>query len=94
MILDRGNYVTTEEYRRIIGYCSTGAIRTAIKQGRLQATKIGKQWLIDKNAILQTNRTGMSHGKFGKYKERRQQIESEIRAAGIDPVDIYKGKKD
>lgn len=93
MVLDRGNYVTTEEYRRIIGYCSTGAIRTAIKQGRLDAKKIGKIWLIDKNAILQTNRTGMAHGKAQRYSERRKQIEAEIRAAGIDPVDIY-GKKD
>ena len=92
MMLDKGNYLTVDEYRRMIGYTSNGAIRTAIKCGRLDAKKIGKVWLIDKNAILQTNRTGMSHGKFGKYKERRQQIESEIRAAGIDPVDIY-GKK-
>jgi len=92
MMLDKGNYLTVDEYRRIIGYCSTGAIRMAIKQGRLDAKKIGKQWLIDKNAILQTNRTGMAHGKFGKYKERRQQIESEIRAAGIDPAEIY-GRK-
>lgn len=92
MHLDKGNYITVDEYRRLIGYCSNGSIRTAIKQGRLDAKKIGKVWLIDKNSILQTNRTGMSKGKFGKYKKRRQQIEDEIRASGLDPVAVY-GKK-
>lgn len=93
MHLDKGNYVTVDEYRRLIGYCSNGAIRTAIKQGRLEAKKIGRDWMIDRNAILQTNRTGMAVGKALQYKERRKQIEDEIRKAGLDPVDIY-GKKD
>lgn len=69
MLIDRDNYLTVDEYRRMINYSSCGAIRMAIKTGRLDAVKVGRDWLIRKSAILQTNRTG----QYATLKREREQ---------------------
>jgi len=92
MLIERDNYLTVDEYRRMIGYASNNSIRVAIRAGRLEAECFGGRWMISKTAILQTNRTGQYVGMKRKRAERKRKLEAEIRAAGFDPADILKAK--
>lgn len=82
------NYITPDEYQRWIGYASANTIRKAIKQGRLDAIKFNGRWLIPKNAILKTNRTGQCIGLAKQRIENKQKLIDLIKSSGIDPDDI------
>jgi hypothetical protein len=92
MRIPADDYITPEQYRRLCGYATVATIHNAIKQGRLKAYKVGRDYIIPATAILETNRTGQCIGLDAKKKKRRQEIIQEMFEDGVTPEDIN-GKK-
>lgn len=93
MRIEAGDYVTVEQYRRRCGYASRTTILRAIKQGRLNAIKFDRTYLIPAAAVLLTPRTGLHVGEYAKNMESRQRTLAEIAKAGYTPEQIFGKRK-
>jgi hypothetical protein len=62
MLIPRGDYLSPEEYRKMIGFETTKPVFSALKEGRLQGINFYGHWLILRNAIIIDKRI-----KTGKY---------------------------
>jgi hypothetical protein len=92
MRIPSDDYITPEQYRQRCGYATVATIHNAIKQGRLKAYKVGRDYIIPATAILETNRTGQYIGHKIKAEKRRQEIIQEMFEDGITPEDINRKK--
>jgi len=52
MLIPRGDYLSPEEYRKMIGFETTRPVFSALHEGRLQGINFYGHWLILRNAII------------------------------------------
>lgn len=71
-VIRGGIYMTVEGYRRHMGYSTTQAIRTALKQGRIVgAVKIGSTWIIPRDAVIID--TSITHGGYRELRRIKEE---------------------
>lgn len=58
MWIERDNYLSVEEFRKLCGYASQRTIIRAINDGRLDAIDFYGTPIIRRNAIIRTNKRG------------------------------------
>jgi len=87
------DYISVKDYQKMCGYASKSAVLAAIHSGRLEALNFYGTYLIRKNAILQTNRTGLQYGKFRASQESKKRTMQLLAVQGLTWEDVY-GKDD
>jgi hypothetical protein len=77
MLIPRGDYLTVEEYRKMIGFATRSPVISALKDGRLDGINVYGTWLILRNAIILDKRIAS-----GRYvgKSRRDRIRRDLKS--------------
>jgi len=63
MIKNKGNYLTSSEAAKALGF-SPDHVRKLIRQGKIKAERIGRNWIIEKKSLDKIHRQ-----RFIKPKE-------------------------